>query len=116
MFILNVIKIFFRNKWSEIKGFFSTKKWYALLEMLIIVGILIVVIPLGFGIGYVTGYVLINVLDWVDVTGETDTPLTIGFLFWCAIFIVWISGYGIYYFFKWTWTNIKIAIAEAKEM
>ena len=120
-FILNVIRIFFRNKWSEIKKFFSysNSKWTDLLELLITLGIMLVVITLLFGVVYGTGYLLME-LGWVDVIYDGDeapyAAVGVGIFFYVGVFIMMIIGYGYYQFFQWIWINIKKAIAEAKEL
>lgn len=116
MFISKFFQIFFRNKGTEIKGFFSTRHWYNLAEALIIIVIVIVTVSLLMSISYGTGYLLIDVLDWVDVIvdGGANTPyMAIGLLFWIGLFLVFIVGIGIWHFIKWIWTNTKIAWAEA---
>jgi hypothetical protein len=116
MFIFKVIRNFFRNKSTEIKRVFSysNRKWTDFLELLLIIPILIVVISLFFGILYGTGYMLTDVLGWINITfegGETIPYAAIGISF----YIVVIIGFVVLQFFKWIWTNIKMAIAEAKE-
>lgn len=118
-FLSNVIRIFFRNKGTEIKGFFFTRCWYNIAEGLIIIPIALVVVCLLICISWGTGYILMDVLDWVDVTvdgGESSPYIAIGMLAWLLFALVLIAGYGVLHFIKWIWSNIKIAIAEAKEI
>jgi len=119
MFIFKVIRIFFRNKSTEIKEFFKTIRWYDIVEALITLGIFIVFVSLLFGIVYGTGYMLMDVLDWVDITfegAETIPYAAIGIFFYIGVGFVVVIGFGVLQFFKWIWINIKMAIAEAKEL
>ena len=115
MFILKFFKIFFRNKWKEIKGFFHTRKWYNVLEILIIIG----VVFLAGCICYGTGYLLVE-LGWASITADGEpangvAPYTaIGIVFWLGMLILGAAGYGLWHFTKWIWINIKMAWIEAK--
>jgi len=113
MFVLNVIKILFKNKRTEIKKFFHTRGWYEIVELLILIGITIVVVTVVMSVAYGTGYLFVDVLNWVDTT---MTYGAVGLIFYTSLAIVGLIGYGIWHCIKWIWLNIKIAIAEAKEI
>lgn len=111
-FLWNVIKIFFRNKYREIRVNLYRN---SILEAVIIISVVLVVAVLGGMICYGTGYLFVDVLEWIELSGE-ETYTEIGFMLWFVILLVTLTTYLIFCFFRWIWTNIKIAIAEAKEL
>jgi hypothetical protein len=118
-FLLNVIRIFFRNKGEEIGRIFHMRGWYNFLEALMIVGIIIIIATILASVCYFTGWVIVDVMEWVDVVSGRDEPVplyVVGFAFWFSIVIFFVVVYGIGKFFKWIWSNIKMAVAEAKEL
>ena len=109
-FLLNVIRIFFRNKWSEIKKMFHTRGWTDFLEGLIFIGIAVVVFAILGLFCHLTGWVIVDVLEWIDVVSDRDEPVplaVVGFAVWFSFMLFSVVTFGIGKFFKWIWLNIK---------
>ena len=112
MFILNVIKIFFENKYREIKRLPQNRLWCEFMEGLIIILVAVAVITIFLGTCFGVGFLVVEVMEYQSNISYTG----IGMIILVSIGMCLASLYALYRFVKWIWTNIKIAIAEAKEL
>lgn len=119
MFIFKFFKIFFRNKWSEIKDVLPEWRTVGILSLvLVVICVTIVsVMAICYGIGYVAiEYVGIEFILHNSNGDIYDAYLVCGFVLLVLGIICATIIYLIGKFPKWIWTNIKMAIAEAKEL
>lgn len=128
MFILNVLKIFLRNKKNELKPYINRFINDTIDHTLDFISIAIIAILLAatvFGIVLGIGYVGIELLHLSEIQdgdafnsyGRCGLAMVVlgGIIFFVMYLIgkvvIWIGK-----FIRWIWSNIKIAIAEAKEI
>ena len=120
MFILNVIKIFFRNKKKEIKEVIPRWDWIAVLSgggivILAIIRLAIlcgVVCAFAYGLGYLS--VVLGIVT--SEVGYIETGIVLMMMVAAGGFVLYLVLIYPAKFVKWIWANIKMAIVEAKEL
>lgn len=120
-FLLTFFRIFFRNKWNEIKHHFRfTCSWSDLWEILISLFIGIILVSVLFGIAAGLGYILIGVFHLEFLINSEQSMLInyagAGFATLVVIVGIMFIIYQIGNFIRWIFSNIKMAIAETKEI
>jgi len=123
MFIWDVTKIFFRNKKQEIGSMMPNlaNVGYGFMIGIVAIAVIAILFCCAWGFAYGLGYLTVEVLGiTVPVNEDVDSYGEIGLV---VIFLLLLAGFISYFillypfrFIKWIWTNIKMAIAEAKEL